>query len=82
MKLINFLLTHLKNQLLRNIELRTTSMIKNNCVSEVIRFKKRNFKKSLSPHKIIGSRNSKIFERRIGSKKSCRANKYQNETIR
>ncbi len=43
-----------KNQLLRNIELRTTSMIKNNCISEVIRFKKRNFKKSLSPHKIIG----------------------------
>ncbi len=43
-----------KNQLLRNIELRTISMIKNNCISEVIRFKKRNFKKSLSPHKIIG----------------------------
>ncbi len=43
-----------KNQLLKNIKLRTFSMIKNNCIGEVIRFKKRNLKKSLSPHKIIG----------------------------
>jgi len=43
-----------KNLLLKNIELRTTSMIKKKCIDEVIRFKKRGLKKSLSPNKIIG----------------------------
>ena len=43
-----------KNELLKNIDQRTNSMIKKNCISEVIRFKKRRFKKSLSPNKIIG----------------------------
>ncbi len=43
-----------KNQLLKNIELRTNSMIEKKCINEVIRFKKRRLKKSLSPNKIIG----------------------------
>ena len=43
-----------KNQLLKNIELRTNSMIKKKCINEVIKFKKRKIKKSLSPNKIIG----------------------------
>ena len=43
-----------KNQLLKNIELRTNSMIKKKCINEVIKFKKRKLKKSLSPNKIIG----------------------------
>jgi tRNA dimethylallyltransferase len=43
-----------KNQLLKNIELRTKEMINKKCINEVIRFKKRRLKKSLSPNKIIG----------------------------
>ena len=43
-----------KNQLLKNIELRTNSMIKNKCIEEVMKFKKKRLKKSLSPNKIIG----------------------------
>ena len=43
-----------KNQLLKNIELRTNSMIRKKCVEEVIKFKKKRLKKSLSPNKIIG----------------------------
>ena len=43
-----------KNKLLKNIELRTKSMIKKKCVDEVIKFKKKRIKKSLSPNKIIG----------------------------
>ena len=43
-----------KNQLLKNIELRTQEMIDKKCINEVIRFKKRRLKKSLSPNKIIG----------------------------
>ena len=43
-----------KDQLLKNIELRTNSMIKKQCINEVIKFKKRRLKKSLSPNKIIG----------------------------
>ena len=43
-----------KNQLLKNIELRTNSMIRKKCVDEVIKFKKKRLKKSLSPNKIIG----------------------------
>ncbi len=43
-----------KNQLLKNIELRTNSMIKNKCIEEVKKFKKKRLKKSLSPNKIIG----------------------------
>ena len=43
-----------KNQLLKNIELRTQEMINKKCINEVIRFKKRRLKKSLSPNKIIG----------------------------
>ena len=43
-----------KNQLLKNIELRTNSMIKKKCINEVIKFKKRKLKKSFSPNKIIG----------------------------
>ena len=43
-----------KNQLLKNIELRTNSMIENKCINEVIRFKKKRLKKSLSSNKIIG----------------------------
>ena len=43
-----------KNQLLKNIELRTKSMIEKKCINEVIEFKKKRLKKSLSPNKIIG----------------------------
>ncbi|MAH90038.1 MAG: tRNA (adenosine(37)-N6)-dimethylallyltransferase MiaA [Candidatus Pelagibacter sp.] len=43
-----------KDQLLKNIELRTNLMIKKKCINEVIRFKKKGLKKSLSPNKIIG----------------------------
>ena len=43
-----------KNQLLKNIELRTKSMIEKKCINEVIKFKKKRLKKSLSPNKIIG----------------------------
>ena len=43
-----------KNQLLKNIELRTQEMINKKCINEVVRFKKRRLKKSLSPNKIIG----------------------------
>ena len=43
-----------KHQLLKNIELRTNSMIRKKCVDEVIKFKKKRLKKSLSPNKIIG----------------------------
>ena len=43
-----------KNQLLKNIELRTQEMINKKCINEVIRFKKKRLKKSLSPNKIIG----------------------------
>ena len=43
-----------KNQLLKNIELRTNSMIRKKCLEEVIKFKKKRLKKSLSPNKIIG----------------------------
>lgn len=43
-----------KNELLKNIALRTNSMIKEECISEVTRFKKRRLRKSLSPNKIIG----------------------------
>ena len=43
-----------KDQLLKKIELRTNYMIKENCINEVIRFKKKGLKKSLSPNKIIG----------------------------
>ena len=43
-----------KNQLLKNIELRTQEMINKKCINEVIRFKKKRLKKTLSPNKIIG----------------------------
>ena len=43
-----------RNQLLKNIKFRTNYMIEKNCIDEVIRFKKRRLKKSLSPNKIIG----------------------------
>ena len=43
-----------KNQLLKSIELRTKSMIEKKCINEVIKFKKKRLKKSLSPNKIIG----------------------------
>ncbi len=43
-----------KKQLLKNIELRTNSMIEKKCINEVIRFKKKRLKKSLSSNKIIG----------------------------
>ena len=43
-----------KSKLLKNIELRTRSMIMKNCINEVIKFKKRRLKKSLSPNRIIG----------------------------
>ena len=43
-----------KHQLLKNIELRTNSMIRKKCVDEVIKFKKKRLKKSLSSNKIIG----------------------------
>ena len=39
-----------KDQLLKNIELRTNLMIKKKCINEVIRFKKKGLKKSLSPN--------------------------------
>ncbi len=50
-----------KNQLLKNIELRTNSMIKKKCINEVIKFKKRKLKKSLSPNKIIGVKEIQRF---------------------
>jgi len=43
-----------KSKLLKNIELRTRSMIVKNCINEVIKFKKKRLKKSLSPNRIIG----------------------------
>ena len=43
-----------KKQLLKNIELRTNSMIEKKCIDEVIRFKKKRLRKTLSPNKIIG----------------------------
>ena len=43
-----------KDQLLKKIELRTNYMIKEKCINEVIRFKKKGLKKTLSPNKIIG----------------------------
>ena len=43
-----------KNQLLKNIELRTREMINKKCINEVIKFKKKGLKKTLSPNKIIG----------------------------
>ena len=43
-----------KKQLLKNIELRTNLMIEKRCINEVIRFKKKRLKKTLSPNKIIG----------------------------
>ena len=43
-----------KNQLLKNIELRTQEMINKKCINEVIKFKKKGLKKTLSPNKIIG----------------------------
>ena len=43
-----------KSKLLKNIELRTKSMIMKNCINEVIKFRKRKLKKSLSPNRIIG----------------------------
>ena len=43
-----------KNQLLKNIELRTQEMINKKCINEVINFKKKGLKKTLSPNKIIG----------------------------
>ena len=43
-----------KDQLLKKIELRTNYMIKKKCINEVIRFKKKGLKKSLSSNKIIG----------------------------
>jgi len=43
-----------KNQLLKNIELRTKEMINKKCINEVIKFKKKRLKKTLSPNKIIG----------------------------
>ena len=43
-----------KSKLLKNIESRTKSMIAKNCINEVIKFKKRRLKKSLSPNRIIG----------------------------
>ena len=43
-----------RTQLLKNIEFRTASMLKKNCINEVVKFKKKRLKKSLSPNKIIG----------------------------
>ncbi len=43
-----------KKQLLKNIESRTNSMIEKKCINEVIRFKKKRLKKTLSLNKIIG----------------------------
>ena len=53
-EVIKFFINTPKNRLLKNIELRTNSMIKKQCINEVIKFKKRRLKKSLSPNKIIG----------------------------
>ena len=52
-----------KNQLLKNIELRTKSMIEKKCINEVIKFKKKRLKKSLSPNKIIGVQEIQRFLR-------------------
>jgi len=51
---IKFFINTPKKQLLKNIELRTNSMIEKKCIDEVIRFRKRRLKKTLSPNKIIG----------------------------
>ena len=59
-----------KNQLLKNIELRTNSMIKNKCIDEVIKFKKKRIKKSLSPNKIIGVQEIQRFLNRDFDQKS------------
>ena len=53
-EVIKFFINTPKNRLLKNIELRTNSMIKKQCINEVINFKKKRLKKSLSPNKIIG----------------------------
>ena len=43
-----------KSRLLKNIDLRTKSMIEKKCINEVIKFKKKRLKKSLSSNRIIG----------------------------
>ena len=45
MYLKRFFINPPKNQLLKNIELRTKEMINKKCINEVIRFKKRRLKK-------------------------------------
>ena len=59
-----------RNQLLKNIQHRTISMIKNKCVNEVIRFKKKKLKKSLSSRKIIGVQEIQRFLNRELDQKS------------
>ncbi len=50
-----------KSQLLKKIELRTNSMIKKKCINEVISFKKKRLKNTLSPNKIIGVQEIQSF---------------------
>ena len=52
-----------KKKLLKNIELRTISMIEKKCIDEVVRFKKKRLKKTLSPNKIIGVQEIQRFLR-------------------